>query len=189
MSLNKLKKAIVVLLSSMVIVSVVGCSSLSSKNAKVLESPVFKNMQTTDINGNKVNSSDFSKNKLTLVNVWNTGCTPCVDEIPILDKLNTEYKDKGVSIKGLLLESEAGLTDQQKSTAKEIINKSKSTYQQLTASKELFESDVFKDIDSFPTTFFVDKNGNIVDVISGSNDYEGWKSQIEDVLKKVDSNE
>lgn len=51
-------------------------------------------MKTEDINGNKVDSSIFSKYKLTVVNVWNTGCTPCVGEIPTLDKLNKEYEKK-----------------------------------------------------------------------------------------------
>lgn len=62
-------------------------------------------MQTEDIKGNKVDSSIFSENKLTVINLWNTGCTPCITEIPELDKLNKYYADKGVSIKGLVFES------------------------------------------------------------------------------------
>lgn len=42
---------------------------------------------------------------------------------------------------------------------------------------------------SFPTTYFVDSTGKIVDTIEGSNDYEGWKEVIDNVLKKVESNE
>ena len=94
-----------------------------------------------------------------------------------------------VSIKGLLLESGVGLTEQEKSVVEEILSKSKSSYQQITMSKKMLEDDIFKNIDAFPTTFFIDKDGNIVDQIDGSNDYEGWKSRIEDVLKKVDANE
>lgn len=45
---------------------------------------IFTNMDTTDIDGNKMDSSIFAKNKVTLVNVWNVGCTPCVNEILIL---------------------------------------------------------------------------------------------------------
>lgn len=51
-------------------------------------------MQTTDINGNKVDASTFSDNKLILVNIWSTGCKICIDEILILDKLNKEYKER-----------------------------------------------------------------------------------------------
>ena len=36
---------------------------------------IFTNMDTTDIDGNKMDSSIFAKNKVTLVNVWNVGCT------------------------------------------------------------------------------------------------------------------
>lgn len=88
-----------------------------------------------------------------------------------------------------MLESGVGLTEQEKSVVEEILSKSKSSYQQITMSKKMLEDDIFKNIDAFPTTFFIDKDGNIVDQIDGSNDYEGWKSRIEDVLKKVDANE
>ena len=44
-------------------------------------------------------------------------------------------------------------------------------------------------LQSFPTTFFVDKDGNIVDSIEGSNDYDGWKAKIDEVLEKVMTNE
>lgn len=68
-------------------------------------------MQTEDIKGNKVDSSIFSENKLTVINLWNTECTPFITEIPELDKLNKYYADKGVSIKGLVFESaNPGLT-------------------------------------------------------------------------------
>ncbi|WP_455542179.1 TlpA family protein disulfide reductase [Intestinibacter sp.] len=186
MNKSKLKRIMAILLSIMAIVSMVGCSNGKSES---LSSQVFKEMKTTDIDGNKVDSSIFSKNKLTLVNLWNTGCTPCIDEIPVLDKLNKEYEKKGVSIKGLLLGIGAGLTEEEKSEAQGILNKSKSSYQQLITSNEMLEDDLFKNLDVFPATLFVDKDGNIVERIDGSSDYEGWKARIESVLKKVDANE
>lgn len=189
MIISKLKKTGIILLSSLTLFSLVGCNQTTEKDSKILSSPVFKTIQTTDIKGARVDSSIFSKNKLTLVNIWNTGCTPCVDEIPILDKLNNEYESKGVSIKGLVLESGVGLNEQERKSVSEVINKSKASYQQLITSKELFESDVLKDIDSFPTTFFVDKDGNILDKISGANDYDGWKTEIESILKRGNLNE
>ena len=145
-------------------------------------------MKTEDINGNKVDSSIFSKYKLTVVNVWNTGSTPCVGEIPTLDKLNKEYEKKGVSIKGLLLESGVGLNDEEKKTVEDILKKAKSTYQQLTVSEDMLQDKTLI-LQSFPTTFFVDKDGNIVDSIEGSNDYDGWKAKIDEVLEKVMTNE
>ena len=185
------KKLTVVALTMMAIASLaVGCTSSKegSTNTANSNSKLFKEMKTEDINGNKVDSSIFSKYKLTVVNVWNTGCTPCVDEIPTLDKLNKEYEKKGVSIKGLLLESGVGLNDEEKKTVEDILKKAKSTYQQLTVSEDMLQDKTLI-LQSFPTTFFVDKDGNIVDSIEGSNDYDGWKAKIDEVLEKVMTNE
>ncbi len=91
------KKLTVVALTMVAIASLaVGCTSSKegSTNTANSNSKLFKEMKTEDINGNKVDSSIFSKYKLTVVNVWNTGCTPCVGEIPTLDKLNKEYEKK-----------------------------------------------------------------------------------------------
>ena len=185
------KKLTVVALTMVAIASLaVGCTSSKegSTNTANSNSKLFKEMKTEDINGNKVDSSIFSKYKLTVVNVWNTGCTPCVDEIPTLDKLNKEYEKKGVSIKGLLLESGVGLNDEEKKTVEDILKKAKSTYQQLTVAEDMLQDKTLI-LQSFPTTFFVDKDGNIVDSIEGSNDYDGWKAKIDEVLEKVMTNE
>ena len=185
------KKLTVVALTMVAIASLaVGCTSSKegSTNTANSNSKLFKEMKTEDINGNKVDSSIFSKYKLAVVNVWNTGCTPCVDEIPTLDKLNKEYEKKGVSIKGLLLESGVGLNDEEKKTVEDILKKAKSTYQQLTVSEDMLQDKTLI-LQSFPTTFFVDKDGNIVDSIEGSNDYDGWKAKIDGVLEKVMTNE
>ena len=185
------KKLTVVALTMVAIASLaVGCTSSKegSTNTANSNSKLFKEMKTEDINGNKVDSSIFSKYKLTVVNVWNTGCTPCVGEIPTLDKLNKEYEKKGVSIKGLLLESGVGLNDEEKKTVEDILKKAKSTYQQLTISEDMLQDKTLI-LQSFPTTFFVDKDGNIVDSIEGSNDYDGWKAKIDEVLEKVMTNE
>ena len=185
------KKLTVVALTMVAIASLaVGCTSSKegSTNTANSNSKLFKEMKTEDINGNKVDKSIFSKYKLTVVNVWNTGCTPCVDEIPTLDKLNKEYEKKGVSIKGLLLESGVGLNDEEKKTVEDILKKAKSTYQQLTVSEDMLQDKTLI-LQSFPTTFFVDKDGNIVDSIEGSNDYDGWKAKIDEVLEKVMTNE
>ena len=185
------KKLTVVALTMVAIASLaVGCTSSKegSTNTANSNSKLFKEMKTEDINGNKVDSSIFSKYKLTVVNVWNTGCTPCVDEIPTLDKLNKEYEKKGVSIKGLLLESGVGLNDEEKKTVEDILKKAKSTYQQLTVSEDMLQDKTLI-LQSFPTTSFVDKDGNIVDSIEGSNDYDGWKAKIDEVLEKVMTNE
>jgi len=75
-----------------------------------------------------------------------------------------------------------------KTTSVDILKKAKSTYQQLTVSEDMLQDKTLI-LQSFPTTFFVDKDGNIVDSIEGSNDYDGWKAKIDEVLEKVMTNE
>lgn len=52
-------------------------------------------------------------------------------------------------------------------------------------SKQMSNNDAFKNLAAFPSTFFVDKDENIIDQIYSSNDYEVWKANIEEALKKV----
>ncbi|WP_294157313.1 TlpA disulfide reductase family protein [uncultured Clostridium sp.] len=194
MKKNRLKRFITLSLAAIAVISLTGCSGLNTNKgdskteriSNIATSDVFKKMETEDINGNKVDSSIFAENKLTVVNLWNTGCTPCVTEIPELDKLNKYYSDKGVSIKGLIMESGAGLTEEERKEVNEILSKAGAEYQQLTMSENMTSEKIFKDIEAFPTTYFVDKDGNIVNMIEGSSDFEGWKTRINEELSKVE---
>ena len=58
-------------------------SGAQSANA---ETSVFPSFQAKDLDGNKVDSSIFSQNAVTVVNFWFNGCTPCVEELPALNK-------------------------------------------------------------------------------------------------------
>lgn len=161
-----------------------GCNTEKGKG-NALESDVFKTMETVDLKGEKVDSSMISENKLTVVNVWNVGCTPCIEELPTLDKLNNEYKDKGVTIKGLYYGFREGISDEDRGEVEQILSEGNIEYQQLLASKDMLESELLKDLAAFPTTYFVNDKGEIIDFIEGSNDYDGWKAKIEEVLKGV----
>lgn len=149
---------------------------------------IFKTMDTVDMNGEKVDSTVFAENTLTFVNLWNVGCTPCVQEIPILDQLNDEYEGKGVAIKGLYFSMGAGLTDDERKEINEILENAEADYQQITLSEDMINHEVIRDIQAFPTTFVVDSEGNIVNGYIGSNDYEGWKETIEKELERVSEN-
>lgn len=192
MKKNKLKNLIIAAMLIISTASIVGCgntgNSTSSTNqtksaVEEEKKTLFKNMKTKDLNGNEVTGSIFSQNKLTVVNVWNTGCTPCIDEIPVLDKINNDYKGRDVSLIGLLIPNSTELSTKEENEVKEILEKSKATYNQLVASSEMLKSKTLSNLTAFPTTYFVDKEGNIIDSIEGSGDYNEWKNRIEKVLK------
>ena len=140
------------------------------------------NMDTTDIDGNKMDSSIFAKNKVTLVNVWNVGCTPCVNEIPDLDKINSEYKDKGAAVYGLYGDLGMGISDDEMAQIKDIMSNANASYTQLRMDGTLATNESLLNIMAYPTTYVVGSDGTILDTIEGSKDYEGWKALIDSYL-------
>lgn len=192
---NKLIKLIALGLITTSIFPLFGCKNIGStiSNKKEIiaakdseKKTLFKDMKTKDLNDNEIDGSIFSENNLTLVNVWNLGCTACIDEIPTLDNINRDYAKKGISVKGLILQENKELTDKEKKEILEILEKSKASYDQFIASEEMLNSATLKNIDAFPTTFFIDKNGNIVSSIEGSGDYKEWQNRIERALSELE---
>lgn len=206
MNLKK-HKLFVLTLAAVSIISIAGCGTAKENAPEVsdelptncpIENPapadnsaseIFSKMDTKDLEGNAAGSADFAQNKLTLVNVWNVGCTPCVEEIPVLDQLNKEYAEKGAAIKGLYHDFAEGISDESRKEVEKILSEAKADYQQLLLSKEMVESDTITNLVAFPTTFLVNSEGKIIDTLEGSRDYEGWKKVIEDGLKQVEGNE
>ena len=147
---------------------------------------LFSSMETTDLDGNAVDSSIFSENKVTLVNVWNVGCTPCVNEIPELDKINSEYQGKGAAVYGLSCDFGNGIPDDELAQIKDIMTNANASYTQLRMDGTLKTSNTLLNLMAFPTTYVVDSEGNILDTIEGSNDYDGWKEVIDSYLAQAE---
>lgn len=122
----------------------------------------FPSFQGKDLDGNEVTSDKlFSESKVTVVNFWFTTCKPCVGELSDLEALNKELAGKGgqvVGVNSFTLDGDATAI----SEAKDILAKKGVTYKNIwfASSSEAgkFTSKLF----SYPTTYVVDKNGNIV---------------------------
>lgn len=156
-----------------------------SSQTDIVDDGVFSNLSTTDLDGNTIDASTFSENKLTLVNAWNIGCTPCINELPALEQLSSEYAGKGVAIKGLYFNFADDISDDEMSQITDALATANATYPQLRLTKEMYNTDTMQGVMAFPTTFIVDSNGNIIDKLEGSNDYDGWKEIIEKYLAQV----
>ena len=72
-------------------------ANASNKDSGKEGASVFPEFKAKDLDGNDVDSSIISKNAVTVLNFWFNGCSPCVQELPELNKLNEELKEKGVS--------------------------------------------------------------------------------------------
>ena len=146
--------------------------------------------ETTDIDGNAYTEKVFSDYDLTLVNCFTTWCSPCVNEMPDLDKLYQEMKEKGVGVVGMVIDSvgEDGTTDEDTVKKAQILKeKTGVTYPLLIPDAGNMNGRI-SGLSSFPESFFVDKDGNIVgDPIMGSKNLEDWKAAVEDALEKINS--
>ena len=144
-------------------------------------------LKTQDIDGKAFTDADFAKNKLTMVNVFATWCTACIQEIPDLEKLNEEMKDKGVGVVGVVMDTHENGKDipDALDKAKAIQSKLKTTYPFLKPDDKLMNGRL-QGIQALPETFFVDSKGNIVgETYSGAKSLEEWKAVVEKELKNV----
>ena len=147
----------------------------------------LSNLQTVDIDGKEFSGKDFSDYDLTMVNVFATWCSPCVQEIPDLAEIQKEMKDKGVNIVGVVTDTvdQTGENQEALEKAKLIRERSKAEYPFLIPDKSNFNGRL-SGIQAFPETFFVDKKGQIVgETYSGSHNKKAWMEIIEKELAKV----
>ncbi|MEI3122433.1 MAG: TlpA disulfide reductase family protein [Oscillospiraceae bacterium] len=122
----------------------------------------FPAFEGKDLNGNTVKSDDlFSKNAATVVNFWFTTCNPCVGELAELDALNKELAKKGGALIGVntftLGGDEAAISE-----AKDVLAKKGATYQNVYFDSDGEAGKFTTNIFAYPTTYVVDRNGNIV---------------------------
>lgn len=146
------------------------------------EEPNFTSFTSEDLDGNKVDQSVWSDYKLTMVNVWATSCGYCIKEMPDLEELNNEYKDKGVQVVGVLLDAlnrDLTVNKGRVDTAKEILEKKGASFKQLIPSEDLLYAGIGS-IRNTPTNFFLDKEGNLV----GGSAYSGarGKDKLEELI-------
>ncbi len=141
-----------------------------------------------DINGSAYTEELFADHDLTMVNVFTTWCTPCIREIPDLEKLHKEMEGQGVGVVGIVLDAigSSGKVDEEAvEKAKILAEKTGAAYPFLIPD-EGYLGGRLAGLAAVPETFFVDKDGNIVgETYSGSRSFEDWKGIVEKELEGV----
>ena len=147
----------------------------------------FPTFEGKDLDGNTVKSDElFSANAVTVVNFWFTTCNPCVGELSELDALNKELAEKGGSLIGVntftLDGDEAAISE-----AKDVLAKKGATYQNVYFNSDGEAGKFTENIFAYPTTYVVDRSGNIVGepivgAITEKNQAEALQAQIDKAL-------
>ena len=168
-----------------------GSDNTDQKNSSKGASP-FKNFSGQDYDGNSVDESLFSKNAVTVINFWFTGCKPCVAELSKLNELNDAIKSMGGEVVGINTETFDGNKTAIKE-AKTILEKQGAKYRNLSIDSSSDAGKYASDIMAFPTTILVDRNGNIVGDpmlggIDNQDNYDTLMKQIQSVIDADSTN-
>ena len=155
--------------------------------APVLEETELMSFATQDVDGNEMTLGDLIReNDLTMINVWGTFCGPCIEEMPGLAECAEKYADRGFGIVGVtcdLTDWDGNLDPSAVADAKDIARDTGVKYPLIVETAEM--SELF-DTGYVPTTYFVDRAGNILtEAMIGSESKESWEQTIEGLLTQV----
>jgi peroxiredoxin len=132
--------------------------------------PNFK-LQTMD--GNTVELKSLA-GKAVVVNFWATWCGPCRQEIPGMVKVYDKYKAKGLEIVGISVDR-GGWKD-----LKPFLAKNPISYPIVLGGEA--EMKAYGGIEGIPTSFFIDRKGNIVSKTVGSLPEDEFEKAVKGIL-------
>ena len=160
-------------------------SAGSETSDEEVQEPYVVIFDAPTIDGEQMTSDCFADSKLTMLNVWATYCNPCLNEMPALGEIATEYDITDFQMIGIVSDvsiySEADMVAE----ASDLVAQTKAdTYPHLLLSQSLYDNLVCA-IDSVPTTFFVNQDGQLLGYIIGAQSKETWKEIIDELLAKM----
>lgn len=178
--MNKTFKNIVKIFAILFLaLSFTACTSKAPEGATLSSGDPFPKFDAVDFKGNPVNNDVFKDSPVTIMSIWFTGCKGCINEMPTLQKISEELKDKNVKVMSICLDTYEN--KKIKDEAEKIIDAKGVKYPNL-AVKPSEEIDAYlKNLTAFPTTLLIGRDGKVIDNISlGSQD------KIDELYKKID---
>ncbi len=171
-----------VLLLALSIALLAGCGK-ADEEEKAEQASMQIDFEGQDIEGNAVSSAVFSESKLTMVNIWATYCNPCLREMPGLGELAGEYGADEFQIIGIISDVQEGAEQKVIDYAEDLIEQTGADYPHLLLNQSLYNA-LLTDVAAVPTTFFIDKEGKILDTVIGSMEKSAWEDRINALLEK-----
>jgi len=133
---------------------------------------------TFEYEGREYKFSEIIKNKVVFLNFWGTWCGPCRNEIPSIIEIQNELRTKDFLVIGMACER----SESEINKVVSYVSTNKINYVNFMRTKEI--ADYYGGIKYIPSTFLIDKNGNVVDEKVGGNSKEVFMEWIKTVYKK-----
>lgn len=144
--------------------------------------------QAQTLDGEDIDESIFANAKLTVINVWTTWCGSCVDEMPDLEAISEMLGDIDAQLIGIAYDTcdpRGQINEEMLELANEIIDRTGVTFPTLIPDEHLMNG-LLKGMLGYPTTFFVDAQGNLVgEPVLGSNSAKDWVELIQERVAAV----
>ncbi|MDR1540309.1 MAG: TlpA family protein disulfide reductase [Clostridiales bacterium] len=154
-------------------------------------SATINDFSAVDLSGNEITNDIFSDSTLTMINVWTTSCSPCLKEMPDLTALDKELEDKGFNVIGIVDDIIAADTGEVSQAALEltlrICEQTGVEYTTLIPDASL-KNGILNGLAGYPTTFFIDKDGNIIGKrYFGAQTKDEWKEVVLGLLEELEA--
>ena len=154
----------------------------SKEMNQMLNGVDLSGFNTKDVLGEKVTSNIFSKYKVTMINVWATDCTSCVEEMPEINKLS---KNKPANTNVITLCTDTAWKDEAIEFAKQIVHENKSV--KVLIPDKVLQKSLANRIVAYPTTIFVDSQGKMIgDVYLDGKTEEDYLKELNKRVKTLE---
>jgi peroxiredoxin len=169
---------IVAVVAAVALMLLTGVRMARTKAGVVKMKPVGKNgsvapdFQLKSLDGKQVRLSDF-RGKAVLLNFWATWCAPCKIEMPWFVDLQKQYAAQGLQVIGVAMD------DSGEETIAKFAKEMGVNYPVLIGKESV--GDAYGGVEFLPTTFFIDRQGKVVDRVFGLVGH----SDMEDNVKKA----
>ena len=173
------KRSSLLLALLMLVAALTGCSA-GEDNSLVSKTP-FPEFSEVETQGNPVSSDIFADYDATIVNFWNNVCGTYIEEMPELEHLYHQFQEQNINLIGVGTDSGEG--EEQLETAQNILKEKGVTYVNISPDPEgEFYKNFVSEIFSYPTTYIVDGEGNII----GAPIVGNVKKQIDTVNERLE---
>ncbi len=178
----------VALIMAFVFTAVTAYGGRPSEGEAITDNDVFASFTLTDINdtSSTVNESIFADYPLTVINLWYTGCGWCIQEMPDISHAASVFADRA-NVIGICIDIyyNGEFYEDNLDSARKILKLRGAKYKNYYPDDAL-ENYILDNVTGFPTTYFVDREGNVIKIITGSLSADGWYSEISALLEAVE---
>lgn len=138
-----------------------GLTACSASEDELVSKTPFPEFSESDTQGNVVTNDVFGDYDATIINFWNNGCGTCIEEMPELEEYYQSFQEQNINLIGVA--SDSGESDEQLKTAQDILAQKGVTYTNLSPDPDnALYQDFISQLAGYPTTYVVDREGNIV---------------------------